>query len=51
MSMNEFFQTLKYCLAFISISPNAEVLEKIFRDIDFDKDGFISYSDYFTFLK
>lgn len=51
MSSQEFFKTLIYCLSFISIHPKETTLKTIFNDIDEDRDDYITYSDYFIFLK
>lgn len=51
MSKDEFVKTLDYCLSFITIKPNPNVLITAFNEIDLDNDDFITYADYFCFLK
>ena len=51
MSMNEFAQTLSYCLSFINCSSTDLTYERLFKEVDTDNDGVISYEDYFMFLK
>ncbi len=51
MNAEQFANTLSYCLGFINIQGTARVYEKLFSEIDLDYDGFISYEDYFIFLK
>lgn len=51
MSQDEFIQTIKYALSFIHFEPSVEHLELAFSAVDVDEDGFISYEDYFRFLK
>lgn len=51
MAREEFVKTLDYCLSFITIKPIRSVLETAFNEVDADRDGFITYADYFGFLK
>lgn len=51
MSKDEFVKTLDYCLSFITIKPSHNVLITAFNEVDLDQDGFITYADYFSFLK
>ncbi len=51
MNYQEFSKTLNYCLSFISIVPKEDIVRSIFTDVDRDNNGYISYSEYFTFLK
>jgi Ca2+-binding EF-hand superfamily protein len=51
MSQEEFVKTLQYCFEFINFSCQTEQLTQIFCDIDSKQQGFISYTDYFYFLK
>lgn len=45
------YETLNYCLNFIGINPDPNIVAKIFSEIDTKKQGYITYSEYFTFLK
>jgi Ca2+-binding EF-hand superfamily protein len=51
MSLSEFITTLNYALSFISIVPTEEQLTWLFNDIDRNRDGVISYQEYFEFLR
>ena len=51
MNMEEFMNTLNYSLGFISCQGTSDEYQQLFREIDLDFDGFISYEDYFHFLK
>lgn len=51
MNLEEFNKTLLYCLSFIKLNPDLSELRQIFEDIDINKKGSITYSEYFTFLK
>lgn len=43
--------TIEYALKFVAVAPKKEELRTIFACLDLDKDGVISYEDYFRFLK
>ena len=51
MSLPEFVKTMEYSLNTIGIHGPDDVYELLFSQIDLDKDGYISYEDYFIFLK
>ena len=51
MSLNEFIKTMETSLNTISVEGTEEVYTLLFSEVDLDKDGFISYEDYFVFLK
>lgn len=51
MNAEEFANTLSYCLGFINVESSTRFYEKLFSEVDLDYDGFISYEDYFVFLK
>lgn len=48
---SEFYNTMKYILSFIKMETTEEEVRNIFNDIDTNKDGLISYNEYFTFLR
>jgi hypothetical protein len=51
MNAEEFIKTIQYALSFIEFKPNTAHLDSLFRSVDLDGDNFISYEDYFRFLK
>lgn len=51
MNQKEFIFTIEYALQFIGVKPPTDQLELVFASIDADRDGLISYEDYFRFLK
>lgn len=51
MSLPEFMKTMEYSLNTIGVNGPEEVYNLLFGEVDLDKDGFISYEDYFVFLK
>lgn len=51
MNQKEFATTLKYALSFIEIAPSDQILELLFKELDLDQDGWISYEVYFMFLR
>lgn len=51
MNLEEFIHTLEYSLSPIEVSGSQEIYELLFSEVDLDKDGFISYEDYFVFLR
>ena len=51
LNLPEFTQTIKYALSFVEFAPQDSDLRIVFEIVDADKDGFISYEDYFRFLK
>lgn len=42
---------MEYSLNTVGIQGPDDVYELLFNEVDLDKDGFISYEDYFIFLK
>ena len=51
MNLQEFVNTVEYSLNPIEVFGSNEIYETLFREIDLDGDGYISYEDYFIFLK
>lgn len=51
MNLPEFIQTLEYSLNTIEVSGSEEIYQILFQEVDLDGDGFISYEDFFIFLK
>lgn len=51
MNLEEFIHTLEYSLGPIDVSGSQEIYELLFSEVDLDKDGYISYEDYFIFLR
>jgi hypothetical protein len=51
MNLKEFAETIKYALSFIEFAPQDKDIQMVFEIVDADKDGFISYEEYFRFLK
>jgi Ca2+-binding EF-hand superfamily protein len=51
MSFEEFANTLNYCLGFLNCEGTIEEYQNLFMEVDKDDDGYISYEDYFIFLK
>ena len=50
MNQEEFVRTLDYALSFIDIETYEGEAETLFREVDLNKDGWISYQEYFEFL-
>ncbi len=44
-------KTIKYALSYIDFVPPEEEVNLCFQTVDADQDGWISYEDYFRFLK
>jgi hypothetical protein len=51
MSLPEFIQTMEYSLNTIGVQGTEDIYEHLFGEVDLDQDGYISYEDYFIFLK
>lgn len=51
MNLEEFIYTLNYALSFIEIQGAPQELAVLFAEIDRDHDGWITYREYFEFLK
>jgi Ca2+-binding EF-hand superfamily protein len=51
MSKDEFIQTIKIGLSVIDFKFNVSYLQDKFSLIDVNQDGYISYEEYFQFLK
>lgn len=51
MNQKEFAFTIEYALKFIAVAPQQQQLQLLFQNIDNNRDGLISYEDYFRFLK
>lgn len=51
MNLPEFIKTMEYSLNTIGIQGPEEIYNLLFSEVDLDKDGFISYEEYFVFLK
>lgn len=43
MNEQEFIKTIQYALSFLQFIPNSTHLESLFKSVDIDADGFISY--------
>lgn len=51
LSLEDFILVFRVAFAFLKYNFKTEDLTSIFRFIDTDRDGFISYSEYFTFIR
>jgi len=51
MDLPEFIVTMNYALSFINITPTESELTTVFKDIDRNQDGLITYQEYFEFLR
>ena len=51
MNLEEFIKTMEYSLSAVGVHGTEEVYSLLFSQVDLDKDGYISYEDYFIFLK
>ena len=51
MNLPEFIKTMEYSLNPLGIEGPQEIYEVLFQEVDLDRDGFISYEDYFVFLR
>ena len=51
MNMEEFIVTLDYSLSPIQAEGNRSQYEQLFREVDGNADGIISYEEYFMFLR
>jgi Ca2+-binding EF-hand superfamily protein len=51
MNLAEFIQTMEFSLNPIDAFGSLEIYQLLFSEVDLDKDGYISYEDYFVFLK
>ena len=51
MNLAEFMQTMEFSLNPIDAFGSLEIYQLLFSEVDLDKDGYISYEDYFVFLK
>lgn len=51
MNLSEFSTTLDYCLQPINSKGTPADYERLFNEVDLDRDGYISYQDYFIFLR
>ena len=50
MNVEEFIYTLNDALGFLQTSAIPDQLKVLFSEVDLDKDGFITYKEYFEFL-
>lgn len=50
LSLKEFGSVMEYGLSFVEVVPMKEEIEQLFGEIDLDRDGWISYKQYFEFL-
>lgn len=48
---DEFLATMNYILNFIKLQTSQDQCMTIFKDVDTNGDGLISYNEYFTFLR
>lgn len=51
MNLEEFSNTLDYCLGSINSQGTQYQYQLCFNDVDEDNDGYITYPEYFMFLK
>lgn len=51
MNLPEFIKTMEFSLNPLGIEGPQEIYELLFQEVDLDRDGFISYEDYFVFLR
>lgn len=51
MNLQEFKILLKNAYEFLSIKIDPEAAEAIFNNTDSDKDGWITYKEYFSFIQ
>ena len=51
MNLPEFIRTLEYSLNPLGIEGPQDIYECLFGEVDLDTDGFISYEDFFIFLR
>jgi len=51
MNLKEFIKTMETSLNTISVEGTEEIYSLLFNEVDLDQDGYISYEDYFVFLK
>lgn len=51
MNGKEFCVTINYSLSFFEVQADQETLWTLFNDVDRNKDGWISYQEYFEFLR
>jgi len=51
MNLEEFIKTMEYSLNTIEVHGDNDVYRQLFGEVDMDQDGYISYEDYFIFLK
>ena len=51
MNKEEFGYTLNHALEYIQMKATPEIIDRLFREIDLDGDGWITYVVYFLFLK
>ena len=51
MDLPEFIVTMNYALSFMNITPTESEPTTVFKDIDRNQDGLITYQEYFEFLR
>lgn len=51
LSLSDFILVMKFAFAFLNYDFKQDDLTRIFQFIDTDRDGYISYSEYFTFIR
>jgi Ca2+-binding EF-hand superfamily protein len=51
MNETEFGVTINNALSFIGLTASAEQISRLFKEIDLEKTGWITYEIYFLFLK
>lgn len=51
MNREEFANTLNHCLSPIRAQGSKAQYDLLFSEVDLDRDGWISYEDYFIFLR
>lgn len=51
MNAHEFITLMNHAYSFLGVKVDNEGAKKIFQDADRDRDGKISYEDYFSFVE
>ena len=51
LNLADFIKTLTYAFSFVEFTAAEDELKVLFSEIDLDHDGWISYKEYFEFLK
>ena len=51
ISLNEFIELVLFACFFLRVKPSREDLTEIFRSLDTDKDGYITFAEYIDFIR